>query len=340
MLKYAIRRIGQLLVVLAILSLLLFIWLRSLPGGIESSICADRCTAEKRADIRRTLGLDEPVIVQYFKFIGRVFQGNFGISAKVIPGTPALEVFTQRFPATIELAIGAMLFALSLGIPLGYMAAKRKGGVFDNVGVIGTLVGIAVPVFFLAYLLKLVFAVKLGWLPPSGRQDPTLDATRVTGFFVLDGLITREWDAAWDAFKHLILPSIALGTIPLAVIFRITRSSVLDVLDEDYVRTAEAKGLTAQVIRQRHVLRNAMLPVVTVTGLQVGGLLAGAVLTETIFAYPGLGAALAQSFREKDYPVLQVVILAAAATYVLVNLIVDLSYAVIDPRIRTAGSKR
>lgn len=340
MLKFTVRRIGQLIVVLVILSLLLFMWLRSLPGGLAASICGERCTPEKVAQIRSVLGLDDPLIVQYFKFIRRVLGGDFGTSARVIPGSPALDVFLQRFPATIELAIGAMLFAVVLGIPLGYFAAQRKGGVFDNLGVIGTLVGIAVPVFFLAYLLKYIFAVRLGFLPPSGRQDPTLNATRVTGFFVLDGLMTREWDAAWDAFKHLILPSIALGTIPLAVIFRITRSSVLDVLSEDYVRTAEAKGLSGSVIRRRHVLRNALLPVVTVTGLQVGGLLAGAVLTETVFAYPGLGAALAQSFREKDYPVLQVVILAAAATYVLVNLLVDLSYAVIDPRIRTTGDKR
>ena len=335
-----IRRIGQLVIVLAILSLLIFVWLRALPGGIASSICGERCTPQKLSDLRRVLGLDEPIIVQYFKFIGRVLQGDFGTSARVIPGASALDVFGQRFPATVELAIGAMIFALALGIPLGYFAAQRRGGIFDNLGVIGTLVGIAVPVFFLAYLLKFFFAVKLGWLPPSGRQNPTIDATRVTGFFVLDGLLTREWDAAWDAFKHLILPSIALGTIPLAVIFRITRSSVLDVLDEDYVRTAEAKGLRVPVIRRRHVLRNALLPVITVTGLQVGSLLAGAVLTETIFNYPGLGAALAQSFREKDYPVLQVVILAAAMLYVLINLVVDLAYAVIDPRIRISGATR
>lgn len=340
MLRYTIRRVGQLIVVLFILSLLLFFWLRSIPGGLASSICGERCTPQKIAEIRTVLGLDDPLIVQYFKFLGRVLDGNFGISAKVIPGAPALDVFLQRFPATIELAIGAMLFAIVLGIPLGYLAARRKGGIFDNAGIVATLVGIAVPVFFLAYLLKFIFAVKLGWLPPSGRQDPQLRATRITGFFVLDGLMTREWDAAWDALKHLILPSIALGTIPLAVIFRITRSAVIDVQGEDYVRTAEAKGLATPVIRRRHILRNALLPVVTTVGLQTGNLLAGAVLTELVFAYPGLGAALGQSFREKDYPVLQVVILGAAATYVLINLIVDLSYAVIDPRIRTTGAAR
>ncbi|AZI57117.1 ABC transporter permease [Nakamurella antarctica] len=335
MLRFTVRRLGQMVLVLFILSLLLFMWLRALPGGLASSICGERCTPEKVANLNKVLGLDQPILVQYGKFLGRAAQGNFGTSAKVIPGKPALDVFLERFPATIELAFGALLFAIVIGIPLGYLAAQRKGGVFDNLGVIGTLVGIAVPVFFLAYLLKYIFAVKMGWLPPSGRQDPTMNATRVTGFFFLDGLLTREWDAALDSLRHLILPSIALGTIPLAVIFRITRSSVLDVLGEDYVRTAQAKGLATQVIRRRHVLRNALLPVVTTIGLQTGGLLAGAVLTETVFAYPGIGAALAQSFREKDYPVLQVVILAAAATYVIINLIVDLSYALIDPRIRT-----
>ncbi len=339
MLKFVIRRLLQLAVVLVILSLLLFVWLRAIPGGLASSICGERCTPQKIAELRSVLGLDEPVFVQYFKFIGRVLRGDFGTSAKVIPGTPALDVFLQRFPATMELAVGAMIFALAFGIPLGYIAARRHGGILDNLGIAGTLLGIAVPVFFLAYLLKYLVAVKWGILPPSGRQDPTLNATRVTGFFVFDGLITREWDASWDAFKHLILPSIALGTIPLAVIFRITRSSVLDVVGEDYVRTAEAKGLSTGVIQRRHILRNAMLPVITVTGLQTGALLAGAVLTETVFAYPGLGAAIAQSFREKDYPVLQIVILAAAVTYVLINLIVDVSYAAIDPRIRLSGGQ-
>ena len=198
-----------------------------------------------------------------------------------------------------------------------------------------SLIGVAVPVFFTAFLLKYFFAVQWQLLPVSGRQDVSLDATRVTGFFVLDGMLTREWDAAWDAFLHLLLPALALATIPFAMIFRITRASVLDTLDADFVRTAESKGLTAKVIRGRHVLRNAMLPVVTIIGLQVGGLLAGAMLTETVFSFPGIGQALYVSFREKDYAVLQVLILAAAVIFVIVNLLVDILYAVIDPRIRT-----
>ena len=335
MLRYTVRRILQLILVLLVLSFLLFLWLRTLPGGTVSAMLGERATPAKRAELNAVLGLDKPLLVQYLSFLGRVVHGNFGGSTGVAPGSTALQVFGDRFPATVELAIGAILFALVLGIPLGYLAARRRGGWLDNAGLLTSLLGIAVPVFFLAFLLKYIFAVKLGWLPPTGRQDVNLDATRVTGFFVLDGLLTREWDAAWDAVKHLILPSITLGTIPFAVIFRITRSSVLEVMNEDFIRTAEAKGLTRQVVRTRHVLRNAMLPVVTVTGLQVGALLAGAVLTEKVFGYPGLGQAVSIAFTSKDYPVLQVLILASAATFVVVNMLVDLSYAVIDPRIRT-----
>jgi peptide/nickel transport system permease protein len=315
--------------------MLVFGWLRSLPGGPVSAILGERQTTERREALEAALGLDQPLPVQYLKFMERAVQGNFGISTKVLPGEDALDVFWSRLPATIELTLLALFIAITLAIPLGYLAARRVGSLTDTSAVIFSLVGVAVPVFFTAFLLKYFFAVEWQVLPVSGRQTTGLDATRVTGLFVLDGVLTREWDASWDALKHLILPAVALATIPFSVIFRITRASVLDVLDEDYVRTAEAKGLTAQVIRGRHVLRNAMLPVVTTIGLQVGGLLAGAVLTETVFSYRGVGDALATSFREKDYAVLQVLILATAVIYVLVNLVVDIAYAVLDPRIRT-----
>ena len=197
MLKYTIRRLSQLVLVLFLLSFLIFFWLRSLPGGYERSICAERCTPDKIAELRTVLGLDQPVFVQYFKFLGRIAQGNFGTpSGKRSPAFSAAKqaraVFLERFPATIELSVLALIIAVLIGVPLGYVAAQRKGGILDNLSVTATLVGIAVPVFFLAYLLKYVFAVKLGWLPPSGRQEATLNATRVTGFFVVDGLITRE----------------------------------------------------------------------------------------------------------------------------------------------------
>ncbi|HEY0642493.1 MAG TPA: ABC transporter permease [Nocardioides sp.] len=335
MVRFVVRRLLQMLLVVLVLSMLVFAWLRSLPGGPVSAMLGERQTPERRAALEAALGLDQPLPVQYGKFLQRAVQGDFGVSTKVLPGQDALDIFLQRLPATIELSFLAMVVAIALGIPLGYFAARRRGSPADAGAVIFSLVGVAVPVFFTAFLLKYFFAVEWNLLPVSGRQSTGIDATRVTGMFVVDGILTREWDAAWDALKHLILPALALSTIPFAVIFRITRASVLDVLDEDYVRTAEAKGLAVKVIRARHVLRNAMLPVVTTIGLQVGGLLSGAVLTETVFSYRGVGEALATAFREKDYPVLQVLIMAAAAIYVLVNLMVDIAYAVIDPRIRT-----
>lgn len=335
MLRYTVRRFGQLLLVVAALSVLLFAWLRSLPGGPVSALLGERATPESRAQLQAALGLDQPIHVQYLRFLGRAASGDFGVSTGVQPGDDALSIFLQRFPATLELSLLAILLAVAAGIPLGYVAARRRGGWLDNAGVVSSLVGVAVPVFFLAFLLKYVFAVELGLLPTSGRQTAGIDATRVTGFFVLDGLLTREWDAAWDALAHLILPALALSSIPFAVVFRITRAAVLDVLDEDYVRTAYSKGLTETVIRGRHVLRNAMLPVVTIIGLQTGALLSGAVLTEKVFAFQGVGEALAIGFERRDYPVLQVVIIAAVMVYVLVNLVVDLSYALIDPRVRS-----
>jgi peptide/nickel transport system permease protein len=333
--KYVVRRLFQALIALFVLSILLFAWLKSLPGGPVSALLGERSTPEARAQLEATLGLDQPLHVQYWRFLQRAAEGNFGPSTGVLPGTDALDIFLQRFPATLELSFFAMLIALTVAIPLGYLAARRRGSWIDNVSVVSSLVGIAVPVFFLAFVLRHIFAVQLGWLPPSGRQSVGIDATQVTGMFVLDGVLTREWDAAWDAFRHLILPALALASIPFAVIFRITRASVLDVLDEDYVRTARAKGLTRQVIRLRHVLRNALIPVVTTIGLQIGALLAGAVLTERVFSFRGIGHALAYGFELRDYAVLQVLILMAAFIYIIVNLLVDLAYAVIDPRVRT-----
>jgi peptide/nickel transport system permease protein len=321
--------------VVIVLSLLLFIRLRSLPGGTVSAMLGDRATPESTARLTKELGLDQPIWVQYGRFVQRVLSGDFGISTGVLPGRDALDIFLTRMPATIELAVVAMVIAIAAGIPLGYVAARRRGSTLDNTSIVGSLVGVAVPVFFLAFVLKFIFAEELGVLPVSGRQSTGIDATRVTGFFVLDGVLTREWDAAWDSFKHLILPALALSSIPFAVIFRITRASVLEVMDEDYVRTAESKGLANNTIRGRHILRNALLPVITTIGLQTGGLLVGAVLTERVFSWGGIGDALANAFTLRDYAVLQILILAAAVTFVVINLIVDVAYAVIDPRVRT-----
>jgi peptide/nickel transport system permease protein len=332
MLRFVIRRLLQLIPILFGLSILLFAWLRLLPGGPASALLGERATPERVAAINRAYGLDQPLWVQYGRYLQRLVRLDFGNSIQ--DGRPVTQVLLDQFPGTVELAIAALSFAVVVGIPLGYFAARRQGSALDGVSVIGSLIGITIPVFFLAFLLQYVFAVKLGWLPPSGRQDPRIEATHITNFFVLDGVLTREWDASWDAIRHLILPAIALGTIPLAIIVRITRASVLDVVNEDYVRTAEAKGLTTAVVRRRHVLRNSMLPVVTTIGLQLGLLLSGAILTERVFSFPGIGQEIADSIFNKDYPLLQGAILFIAVLYVLINLVVDILYGVLDPRVR------
>jgi len=332
MLRFVVRRLLQAVPTLLVLSMLLFAWLRSLPGGPATAMLGDKATPAKIAQLNQVLGLDQPIYLQYLHFLGRVFTGNFGNS--LVTGDPVVNELGRAFPATVELSVVALIFAVGLGIPLGYLAARYRGRLLDNVTVVGTLVGVAVPVFFLGYLLKFVFANELGWFPPSGRQAVDIDATHVTGFFVLDGIMTGEWDAVGDALVHLVLPGLALATIPLAVIVRITRASVLDVVNEDYVRTANAKGLAPGTVRGRHVLRNALLPVSTTIGLQTGLLLAGAVLTEKVFNWGGLGSLLEEAIGRKDYPRLQALILLAAFVYVLVNLLVDISYAIIDPRVR------
>lgn len=332
MLRFIVRRLLQLVVSLFGLSLLLFLWLHKLPGGPETAILGERGTPELRARIRTQMGLDQPVTVQYGRFMKRLLTGDLGTS--ISSKRPVVDEFLERFPGTIELTIVAMTVAIGVGIPLGYLAARRRGTWFDQASVGGSLIGVCVPIFFLAYVLKQIFAVKLGLFPTSGRQDVTLDATRVTGFFVLDGLITREWDAATDALMHLILPGLALASIPFAIIVRITRASVLEVLQEDYVRTAESKGLTERVVRGRHILRNALLPVATTIGLLTGALLSGAVLTETVFAFTGIGAFIVEAIDRRDYPVLMGFIMIIAVVYVFVNLLVDISYTLIDPRVR------
>ena len=332
MARFVVRRLLQLVPTLLILSVLLFAWLRSLPGGPASALLGDKATPESIAALNRTLGLDQPIPIQYLHYLGRAVTGDFG--ASLVSGDPVLDEIGRALPATVELAVAALLIAVLAGIPLGYLAARYRGRPWDNVTILGTLVGVAVPVFFLGYVLKQVFAVDLGWFPPSGRTSVDIDATQVTGFAILDGFLTREFDASWDAVAHLVLPAVALATIPLAVIVRITRASVLDVLESDFVRTANAKGLAPSTVRSRHVLRNALLPVSTTIGLQTGLLLGGAVLTETVFNWGGIGTLIAEGIERRDYPRLQAIVLLGALVYVLVNLIVDLSYAVIDPRVR------
>ncbi len=334
MARFVARRLLLLVPILLGLSILLFLWIRALPGGPAESLLGERATPEAVAQIERIYGLDQPIYVQYLKYVEKLVSGDLGTS--IASRRPVTEEIGRRFPATIELAIAAMLFAVAFGAPLGFFAAKRYGSAVDHGSLVASLIGISIPVFFLAILLKYVFAVKLGWLPTIGRQDVLISADHPTGFYVLDGIITLNFEAAWDAAAHLILPAVALGSIPLAILARITRASVLDVQNEDYVRTARAKGVGAHTVDRRHIFRNAMLPVVTIIGLQAGLLLSGAILTETVFAIPGMGTWLAGAIESRDYPVLQGGVLFVAVVFVIVNLLVDISYALLDPRIRVS----
>jgi peptide/nickel transport system permease protein len=335
MLRFVVRRLLLLVPILLGLSILLFLWIRALPGGPAESILGERATPEAIEQIERIYGLDRPIHEQYLKYLENLVV-NRDLGTSISSRRPVTEEIGRRFPATIELALAAMVFAIALGIPLGFFAAKRYGSVFDHASLVTSLIGISIPVFFLAILLKYVFAVKLGWLPTIGRQDVLISADHPTGFYVLDGILTLNFEAAWDAALHLVLPAIALGSIPLAIVARITRAAVLDVQNEDYVRTARAKGVAPRIVDERHIFRNAMLPIVTIIGLQTGLLLSGAILTETVFAIPGMGTWLAEAIKDRDYPVLQGGILFVAVIFVVVNLLVDISYAFLDPRIRVS----
>ncbi len=332
MLRFVVRRLLLLIPILIGLSILVFLWIRALPGSPATTLLGERATAEAIAAINEQYGLNKPLHVQYFAYVENVVQFDFGDS--VTSRRPVIEEFKQRFPATIELALAAMLFSIVIGLPLGFLAAKRYGGVLDQLSLIASLLGISVPIFVLAIILKYIFAVKLGLLPTVGRISVLINIDHPTNFYVLDALLAGNFEALWDTLKHLILPAVALGSIPLAIVARITRAAVLDVQNEDYVRTARAKGVAPRTVDTRHILRNAMLPIATIIGLQTGLLLSGAVLTETVFAYPGIGTWLVDAIKARNYPVLQGGILFIALVFVLVNLLVDLSYALLNPRIR------
>jgi len=332
MLRFVVRRLLLLIPILLGLSLLVFFWIRALPGDPATALLGERATPEAIVAVNKQYGLDKPIFVQYFAYVKQTASGNFGTSQT--SRRPVTTEFTERFPATIELALAAMFFSIVLGIPLGFLAAKRYGGFFDHFSLFASLLGISIPIFVLAIILKYIFAVQLGWLPTVGRMSVLINIDHPTNFYLIDAILAGDPEAFWDVVKHLILPAIALGSIPLAIIARITRASVLDVQNEDYVRTARAKGVDPRTVDTRHILRNAMLPIVTIIGLQAGLLLSGAVLTESVFAFPGIGTWLLEAIRTRNYPVLQGGILFIAFVFVLVNLIVDLSYGFLNPRIR------
>ncbi|GGM02124.1 ABC transporter permease [Deinococcus aerophilus] len=338
--SYLIRRLLRTVLVMLGISLVVFVFVRSIPGDPAVAMLGERATPEAAAALREQLGLNKPwffnpanpLEAQYPKYIGALLQGDLGSGLK--SNIPVRNELAARFPATAELSIAALFFALIVGMPAGILAALRRNSGWDNLATGISLVGVSMPVFWLGLLLSYFFAVKLGWLPPSARLGYEFNLQPVTGFYLLDSIITGNWGAFWDALRHLILPAIALGSIPLAIISRITRSSLLDVLGQDYVRTARAKGLAANAVTIKHALRNALLPVVTVIGLQAGALLGGAVLTETIFSWPGIGSWVYEAISQRDYPIIQGGVIFAALVVSLVNLLVDLSYAALDPRIQ------
>jgi dipeptide transport system permease protein len=317
-------------------TLLAFAMIRLIPGDPIELLVGERgISAERHAELRADLGLDKPLLQQYAVYVSGVLQGDLGRS--IVTKQPVAQEFFTLFPATVELSLCAMLFALLVGLPAGIIAAVRRGSAFDHVVMGAALTGYSMPIFWWGLLLIILFSGTLGWTPVSGRISLLYYFEPVTGFMLVDSLLSAEKGAFGSALRHLILPAVVLGTIPLAVIARQTRSAMLEVLNEDYVRTARAKGLAPLRVIALHALRNALIPVVTVIGLQVGVLFSGAVLTETIFAWPGIGKWLIDSIARRDYPSVQGGILLIATTVILVNLFVDVIYGVINPRIRHRG---
>jgi peptide/nickel transport system permease protein len=331
-LRFIVRRILGAIPVLFGLSVILFLFLRLLPGDPAIAILGQHATPELVAQIHESLGLDKPLYVQYIGYLGQLLQGNFGSS--IIDNRSVAETFALRFPLTIELTIGALIFAVGLGIPLGRLAARKPNSWLDATVTVISLFGISIPIFVLGYTLVYILSVELHLFPAFGPIDPRLNVQPVTHFPIIDAILSGNPKAVIDAVARLILPAIALGSIPLAIVTRITRASVIDVNNEDYVRTARAKGLTRRRVEDRHIMRNAWLPVITVIGLQVGSLLAGAVLTETVFTWPGVGSWVVTSIQNHDYIVVQSLILIFATIFLIVNLIVDIGYAFLNPRIR------
>ncbi|MEO0534688.1 MAG: ABC transporter permease [Cyanobacteria bacterium P01_A01_bin.123] len=332
--RYIFRRLLQLVPVLLGISLLVFAFLHLIPGDPAVTMLGDRATPDQVEALRERMGLNEPLSSQYLSFLGSLIR--FDLGSSIFTGVPIWDEIKLRWPATFELSIMAMLIALILGIPAGVIAAVRKNSIVDNLTMSGSLLGVSMPVYWLGLLLVYLFAVNLQWLPPSGRIGVNVGYSfePITGFFILDTLIRGNFTAFRDVIAHLALPAITLSTIPLAILARITRSAMLEVLSQDYIRTARAKGLIEFWVIGKHALKNAMLPVVTIVGLEFGTLLGGAILTETIFSWPGIGKWIYEGILQRDYPVVQGGVVFVAFVFVLVNLIVDISYAFLDPRIQ------
>lgn len=336
MFRFLLKRLALTIPTFIALMFITFVMLRLVPGDpIEVRMGERGISPERLAQLRQEMGLDQPLWKQFLDYVSALLHGDFGTS--IVSKSPVLHEFLTLFPATLELTLTAMIFAVVLGVPAGVIAASRRGGVYDQTLMGLALTGYSMPIFWWGLILVLVMSNTLHLTPVSGRVDLIkYYYPSVTGFMLVDSILSGQKGAFMDAVRHLILPMIVLGTVPLAVIARMTRSSMLEVLEEDYVRTARAKGLSWTRVVGVHALRNALIPVVTVIGLQVGGLLAGAVLTETIFSWPGVGKWLIESINRRDYPALQGGIMLIATIVILVNLFIDMLYGLINPRIRHA----
>lgn len=333
MLRFILTRISLVVPTFIGILLLSFMLIRLVPGDPIEVRFGERGIAPGRlAQLRAEMGLDQPLYIQFLDYLGHVARGDLGVS--ISTKNPVLTEFLALFPATVELGLCAMIFAIVFGLPAGVFAAVKRGSVFDHALMSTSLTGFSMPIFWWGLLLILLFSVQLGWTPVSGRLAALYYIEPTTGFMLIDSLLSDEKGAFLSALRHLILPTVVLGTIPLAVVARMTRSSMLEVLNEDYIRTARAKGLSSFRVIGIHGLRNAMIPVVTVIGLQVGSLLGGAILTESIFAWPGVASWLIEAINRRDYPVLQGGVLLVASLVMLVNLAVDVLYGMLNPRIR------
>lgn len=333
MIQFILRRIGMVIPTFIGVSLLTFSLIHFIPGDPVTVMGGERgFSAEQRAEIEAMMGLDKPLWQQYFIYAGNILQGDLGTS--FVTREPVMDEFLTLFPATIELSLFAALFAVLIGLPLGIIAAVKRGSFFDHTVMTVSLAGYSMPIFWWGLLLILLMSIQLDLTPVSGRLDVMFWVDEVTGFMIIDAWLSGEEGAVQSALAHLLLPAIVLGTIPMAVISRMTRSSMLEVLGEDYIRTARAKGLSPTRVVMKHALRNALIPVVTVIGLQIGTLLSGAILTETIFAWPGIGKWLIEAIGRRDYPVVQGGLLMIATIIIIANLLVDLTYGIINPRVR------
>ncbi len=332
--SFILKRLALLIPTLLGISVVVFLMIHLVPGDPAQVMLGERASAESLAELRAELGLDKPFYVQFGRFFFGLIQGDLGRSIKT--HERVIVELKNRFPATVELAVASMILASIVGISAGVLSAVRRGTILDYTGMMVALIGISMPIFWLGLIFILIFSVSLGLFPMSGRLSSDVELDVVTRFYVIDSLLGANIRAFKDALWHLFLPAVALGTIPMAVIARMTRSSMIEVMGEDYIRTAWAKGLSEKIVVLKHAMKNSFTPTLTVMGIEFGYLLGGAIITETIFSWPGVGRWLLFAVQARDFRAVQGGVLLIAITFVLINLIVDLLYAWLDPRIKYA----